>query len=126
MKLLSIVTPRRAYFGEKDWQQYQLIRDMADAFFLDTEIVLCPLIRDSDGLALSSRNALLSDHERTVAPRFHEILSSRATVEDKENLLEKSGFEVDYVEERDGRVLAAVRLGEVRLIDNVPVDWGKP
>ena len=122
MKLLTIVTPQRAYFGEKDWQQYQLIRDMADAFFLDTEIVPCPLIRDSDGLALSSRNSLLSDPERTIAPRFHEILASRASVEDKENLLKKAGFQVDYVEERDGRVLAAVWLGEVRLIDNVCID----
>ncbi len=123
MKLLSIVTPHRAYFGEKDWQQYQLIRDMADAFFLETEIMLCPLIRDSDGLALSSRNALLSDRERTIAPRFYEILSLQASVEQKKNLLNKSGFQVDYVEERDGRVLAAVWLGEVRLIDNVCIDW---
>ena len=56
MKLLNIVRPARAYFGEKDFQQYQLIKDMARTFFLDVEIVPCEIVRESDGLALSSRN----------------------------------------------------------------------
>ena len=125
MKLLLLTTPRRAYFGEKDWQQYRLIRDMVDAFFLDTEIVPCPIIRDSDGLALSSRNERLSSGERMEAPRFHEILTRAISVEEKKKLLVNSGFKIDYVEERDDRLVAAVRLGEVRLLDNVFVDRRK-
>ncbi|MBT3274509.1 MAG: pantoate--beta-alanine ligase, partial [Spirochaetales bacterium] len=122
MKLLIVVAPNRAYFGEKDWQQYLLVRDMAVAFLLSTEIVPCPLVRDSDGLALSSRNSLLSDDERTIAPQFHKILASESLLKDKWDTLTKSKFEVEYMEERDGRILAAVKLGNVRLIDNVKLD----
>ncbi|MBT3275496.1 MAG: pantoate--beta-alanine ligase [Spirochaetales bacterium] len=119
MKLLNIVAPNRAYFGEKDWQQYLLIREMATAFFLDMEIVSCRLVRDVDGLALSSRNALLSSSERAVAPRFFEILSDETPIKDKWESLGKAGFEVEYIEERDNRILAAVKLGGIRIIDNV-------
>jgi pantoate--beta-alanine ligase len=119
LKLLNIVHPHRAYFGEKDWQQLQLVRDMVDAFFADTRIVACPTVREADGLAMSSRNALLNESERRLAPRFHEVLDSRGTVEEMAGRLCEQGFEVDYVERRGGRVLGAVRLGKVRLIDNV-------
>jgi len=118
MKLLGIVGPDRAYFGEKDRQQYELIAGMAEAFFLDAEIVPCPLIRESDGLAMSSRNSLLTPGERTIAPRFHRVLSGGGDVISMKAALE-ADFNVDYVERRDGRVLGAVRLGKVRLIDNV-------
>lgn len=121
MKLLNIVSPNRAYFGEKDWQQYLLIHHMAKAFFMQTEIVPCPLVRDSDGLALSSRNALLSKHEREIAPLLHEALVADTCISDKRKTLTASGFDVEYVEERDGRILAAAKLGSVRLIDNVEV-----
>jgi pantoate--beta-alanine ligase len=109
----------RAYFGEKDWQQLQLVSDMADAFFLNTEIVACPTVREPDGLAMSSRNALLEIEDRRKAPRFHEVLSSGLPVERMTAELESAGFDVDYVERRRDRVLGAVRLGKVRLIDNV-------
>jgi pantoate--beta-alanine ligase len=121
LKLLNIVHPHRAYFGEKDWQQLQLVREMVDAFFVDTEIVACPTVREVDGLAMSSRNALLDAGQRRLAPRFKEVLDSGCQVEEMPGRLQKAGFEVEYVESRSGRVLGAVRLGEVRLIDNVEV-----
>ncbi len=119
MKLLSLIRPDRAYFGEKDWQQFLLIRDMAAAFFLETEIVPCSLVREPDGLAMSSRNAHLSVEERQRAAFFPKVLRSCDTTDKKRRVLEDAGFEVDYLEERDGRTLGAVVLGSVRLIDNV-------
>jgi len=125
MKLLNLVRPTRAYFGEKDYQQYLLIRDMAAAFFLDVDIVPCATVRAADGLALSSRNALLDDAGRRLAPLLNATL--RQPVDDKTVIarLTGAGFEVDYVESHDGRRFAAatVRCGdrEVRLIDNVPL-----
>jgi pantoate--beta-alanine ligase len=120
LKLFGIVRPDRAYFGEKDWQQLQLVRDMAAAFFLDVEVVPCPLVREPDGLAMSSRNARLSPAERGLAPEFHRLLSSGQDADEIRHGLEQTGFGVDYIERRDGRLLGAVRLGNVRLIDNVP------
>jgi pantoate--beta-alanine ligase len=126
MKLLNLVRPEKAYFGEKDFQQYQLIRDMAEAFFLDTEIVPCATVREPDGLALSSRNALLDAAGRRLAPRFHELLGCRLPDEEIARHLAAAGFEVDYVETHDGRRFGAVVVtGDertVRLIDNVPAD----
>ena len=121
LKLLAIVRPNRAYFGEKDWQQYVMVRDMAAAFFLDTEIVSCPVVREPDGLAMSSRNVLLSEDERRLAPEFHRLLSSGKALQATREALERAGFGVDYVERWEERVLGAVRLGKVRLIDNVRV-----
>ncbi len=121
LKLLNIVRPQRAYFGEKDWQQLVLVRDMVTAFFLDTEIVACPIVREPDGLAMSSRNVNLTPQERALAPELHRVLTSGATTDEMAAELGRVGFDVDYVELREDRVLAAVRLGKVRLIDNVVV-----
>lgn len=121
LKLLQIAAADRAYFGEKDWQQLTLVRGMAEAFFLPTAIVACPIVREADGLASSSRNRRLASADRQRAPRFHEVLSSAPTSEEARRELCAAGFRVDYVEDRDGRRLGAVRLGEVRLIDNVPL-----
>ena len=92
---------------------------MVDALFVDTEIVACPIVREADGLAMSSRNALLPEEHRRLAPRFHAILASGENAEKMATQLEAAGFAVDYVERRDNRVLGAVRIGKVRLIDNV-------
>lgn len=119
MKLLQIAEADRAYFGEKDFQQLQLIRGMVQAFFLRTEIVACPTIREPDGLAMSSRNARLSPLERALAPQFAAVLRSAPTDRDAREQLRAAGFVVDYVEDRDGRRFGAVRLGPTRLIDNV-------
>jgi len=120
LKLLQIAAAERAYFGEKDWQQLTLVRALAEAFFVPTTIVPCPTVRDADGLALSSRNARLSGPNRQKAAGFHRALSSLSTME-AERRLREEGFVVDYIEERDARRLGAVRLGGVRLIDNVPL-----
>lgn len=119
MKLLLVAQPDRAYFGEKDWQQLTLVRGMVDAFLFPTRIVGCPTIRESDGLALSSRNRHLPPDDRHRASRFYQVLSSAPTAADASRELSDSGFTVDYVEDREGRRLGAVRIGGVRLIDNV-------
>jgi pantoate--beta-alanine ligase len=119
LKLLHIASAERAYFGEKDWQQLALIEQMARAFFLPTAIVACPTVREPDGLACSSRNRRLSASDRPRAPLFHSALRSAPSALAAADSLRASGFVVDYVEDRDGRRLGAVRLGDVRLIDNV-------
>jgi pantoate--beta-alanine ligase len=121
LKLLQIADAEAAYFGEKDYQQLLLIRGMAEAFFLTTRIVGCPIIREPDGLAMSSRNTRLSPAERALAPRFHAALVAATTPAIARATLLRDGFGVDYVEDRDGRRFGAVRLGPVRLIDNVPL-----
>lgn len=119
LKLLNIVSADSAYFGEKDWQQFRLIKGMADAFFLKTKIVPCTLIREDDGLAYSSRNTLLKPEEREIAPNLYRIISSGNSLEDMEKELFDLGFKVDYLERYEDRILVAAFLGEVRLIDNV-------
>lgn len=122
LKLLQIARADRAYFGDKDWQQLVLVRGLAEAFFLPTEIMACPTVRDADGLALSSRNRRLSAADRAQASRFYRALVMSATPDAAASALRDAGFEVQYVEERDGRRLGAVRIGGVRLIDNVPLN----
>jgi pantoate--beta-alanine ligase len=119
LKLLQIAAADRAYFGEKDWQQLTLVQGMANAFFLPTAIIACPTVREESGLAMSSRNRRLSEEERRKAPDLHRVLLSASTADEAERDLVADGFSVDYVEDRETRRLAAVRLGGVRLIDNI-------
>ena len=119
LKLFNIVTPGKAFFGEKDYQQLQLIRELVRAMLLPIAIVAVPTVREADGLAMSSRNTRLSASARAKAPRLHELLASDHDCATVRRELEKVGFSVDYVEEHWGRRLAAVRLEGVRLIDNV-------
>jgi pantoate--beta-alanine ligase len=123
LKLLCLTRPERAYFGEKDYQQLQLVEGLVKAFFLETKIVPCPLVREPDGLAMSSRNRLLTAEERARAPRFHRVLErSLAAGEPSDaaaDALAREGFDVEYVADHEGRRLGAIRLGKVRLIDNV-------
>ncbi len=122
MKLLNIVSPDKAYFGEKDYQQYLLLKGMAETFFMDVEIVPCPIIREEDGLAKSSRNTLLSETERELAPSFYKYLSNKSLTEEEViSELTNAGFIVDYIEKIDNRRFGAVHLGNVRLIDNVKI-----
>lgn len=120
-KLLNIVNPNKAYFGEKDYQQYLLIDNMTKALFMKTEIVPCPIIREPNGLALSSRNLLLSQSDKLIAPNLHKIISSDSSISDMHTQLTGLGFKVDYIEEHWGRRFAAAFLGNVRLIDNVQI-----
>jgi pantoate--beta-alanine ligase len=121
LKLLQIASAERAYFGEKDWQQLSLIRGMATAFFLPTAIVGCPTVREADGLAFSSRNRRLLPSDRLNAAHFYRILSTAATPDAACRELREAGFAVEYVEDVESRRLGAVRLADVRLIDNVPL-----
>jgi pantoate--beta-alanine ligase len=122
MKLLQLASAERAYFGEKDWQQLALVRGMVRAFFVPTEIVACPTVRDASGLALSSRNARLQGGDVTKAAQFHAALAGAPTAPAAREQLRDAGFIVEYVEDVEGRRLGAVRLGDVRLIDNVALE----
>ena len=146
-KLFGQIRPDAAWFGEKDYQQLLVIRRMTADLNLDVRIEGVATVRESDGLAMSSRNAYLTAEERRIAPRLYAILTDAAEgiarggrAEDGCRAaivnLKKAGFpEIEYVEARDAdtldpisaaatgptRVLAAVRLGKARLIDNVPI-----
>ncbi|MBS2038242.1 pantoate--beta-alanine ligase [bacterium] len=119
MKLLNLAQAHQAYFGEKDFQQLQLVQGMVSEFFLNTKIVACPTVREADGLAMSSRNRRLTPEQRELAAEFPHILKSAPDLSQAQSQLEQQGFAVDYVQEWRGRRLGAVRLGQVRLIDNL-------
>jgi pantoate--beta-alanine ligase len=119
LKLLNLVQATRAYFGEKDYQQYLLIKKMADALFLNTSIIACPTVRAHDGLAMSSRNVRLNQGQRIKAALFPKILRAAVSAELAHQSLISAGFLVDYVADQWSRRLAAVWLDEIRLIDNI-------
>jgi pantoate--beta-alanine ligase len=121
LKLLNLVRADYAYFGEKDYQQLKIISEMTQEFFLPTQIIPCPTVREESGLAMSSRNALLSAEAHDKAAHLFRALTTAASWAEARAVLEAQGFRVEYVEERWGRRLAAVNLEGVRLIDNVPV-----
>jgi pantoate--beta-alanine ligase len=119
LKLLNLAQANRAYFGEKDFQQLKLVSGMVDAFFIDTQIIACPTVRESDGLAMSSRNTRLDPAARNLAAKFHQILRESVAPDDAKKDLADQGFDIDYIEDIDGRRFGAVKLEGVRLIDNV-------
>lgn len=121
LKLLMLVRPKIAFFGEKDFQQLKLIQGMAQSFFLDTEIRPQPTLREKDGLAMSSRNVRLSEQDRAKAPEFFKALTTASSAEQAIQQLAEQGFYVDYIVDIDKRRFGAVKLGEVRLIDNVEI-----
>jgi len=119
LKLFNLVQPRLAYFGQKDAQQVAVLRRMIRDLDLELSLRVVPTVRDADGLALSSRNALLSPAERERALALPRALATRDPDAARAAL---DGLDVDYVEvvELDPPVLAAaVRVGSTRLIDNV-------
>jgi pantoate--beta-alanine ligase len=123
LKLFTLVRPDRAYFGQKDAQQVAVVRRMVRDLEVPVEIRVVATVRDEDGLALSSRNLLLSPDERRRALALPKALATRDPARARDLL---DGLHVDYLEEADldgMRVLAgAVRVGSVRLIDNVPLE----
>ena len=122
MKLLHLAKPHRAYFGEKDFQQLQLIRGMVDSFFMDIIIKACPTIRENSGLAFSSRNNRLNEEQRQVADQFARIFHQSALTH-KQMIAELHDLDLDleYLEEQEGRRFIAVNIGGIRLIDNYRV-----
>jgi pantoate--beta-alanine ligase len=122
LKLFNAVRPQCAYFGQKDAQQVEVVRRMVRDLNLDLELRVLPTVRDADGLALSSRNALLSPEERRLALALPRALQTRDPLRARELL---DGVDVDYVEvaEFEPRVLAgAIRIGSTRLIDNIVLE----
>ncbi len=119
MKLFQLVRPHRCYLGEKDYQQYTLIRDMANSFFMDIDIIACPTIRESSGLPYSSRNSRMSAEGKSLANEFARVFHQRQlSCEAIMQQLMKLGIAVDYVEEHEQRRYTAVKIGGIRLIDN--------
>ncbi|HJC59116.1 MAG TPA: pantoate--beta-alanine ligase [Candidatus Dietzia intestinigallinarum] len=144
-KLLNIVAPHQAFFGEKDYQQLVLIRQMVADLNMDVRIVGVPTVREADGLAMSSRNRYLSSDERELATTINAALvagtfaakGGRQAVIDAASavLAERPQISIDYLElragdlgeppdEGPGRLLVAARIGTTRLIDNVGVAIG--
>ncbi len=121
MKLLNLVRPDKAYFGEKDYQQLTLIRQMVGAFFMPIEIIAGATIREVDGLAMSSRNLNLTAVQRKIAPLLYKTIISGLSLEQMKKQLIDYGFQLDYLECLDGHLLVAAYLGNVRLIDNVKI-----
>jgi pantoate--beta-alanine ligase len=121
-KLFNLVRPRRAYFGQKDAQQVAVVRRMVRDLHLGVELRVLPTVREADGLAASSRNALLSAADRERALALPRALATRDPSRARELL---DGVEIDYVEVADfePRILAgAIRVGSTRLIDNVVLE----
>ena len=144
-KLFMMVEPHRAYFGEKDFQQLAIIREMVRQLGLDLEIIGCPIVREADGLALSSRNALLTPEQRTTALAISKSLFASVdfakshSLEETKQMVESAvadteGLELEYYEIVNGTTLQTVHswdeadyivgcitvyCGEVRLIDNI-------
>ena len=123
-RLFKHVKPDVAVFGEKDYQQLLVVEEMVHDRHLPVRIIPAPTMRDEHGLALSSRNAYLSTDELKVARKLNKILfevvrGEISTDEAKQKILAAGFDEVQYVEKRWGRVLAAAKLGRTRLIDNV-------
>ncbi len=118
--------PQIAWFGRKDAQQVAVVKQLVRDLNLDVEIRVVDTVRDADGLALSSRNALLSASEREQALAIPRALATRDAARAR-SVLAAAGLEPDYVEvaDLDGPTLAiAARVGSVRLIDNVPLPKG--
>ena len=143
-KLFNIVRPTHAYFGQKDAQQFRILRRMVENLNMDVEMVEMPIVREPDGLAMSSRNVYLSDEERREAPRLYKsLLEAKRLIDGGERDVQKIKGEIqrvlnhpllkiDYVEivdektlipvdriEGDVIVAIAVFFGKARLIDNV-------
>ena len=145
-KLFNLFKPNRAYFGEKDYQQILIIKSLKIKSNLNVEIISCPIIRDNDGLALSSRNSLLTKKERKIAPIIHKsLLDVKNKIKSNqkiESIIFKiqnefksiSPLKLEYLEIREAlslkkvnkinsqkkyRAFIAARIGKIRLIDNI-------
>jgi pantoate--beta-alanine ligase len=145
LKLLQIVRPDRAFFGEKDYQQLVLVRQMVADLNVDVQIVGVPIVREADGLAMSSRNRYLTEVQREQAGALSAALlagmyaasggTAAALDAARAVLVEVPAIHVDYLQVRDpmlgpppaegmGRMLVAARLGKTRLLDNIAIDIG--
>ncbi len=121
MKLFQITQAEQSYFGEKDFQQLQLIKEMAKAFLLKTNVNGCPTLRETSGLAMSSRNIRLTETGKEKAPAIYRALTKAPTITEAVQYLTEAGIEIEYLEEHFNRRFVAAFIDGVRLIDNVPI-----
>lgn len=147
-KLFEIVEPHKAYFGEKDFQQLAIIKSLVEMERIPVEIIPCAIVRENDGLAMSSRNVRLSPEERAIAPRIFKVLkevAGRAGEMDPvllqqwgmKQLQAEEAFDVEYFQIAEDTTLqtivnwqigqgalafVALKLGQVRLIDNIRIN----
>ena len=145
-KLFNIVQPNFAFFGQKDYQQLAVIRQLVQDLNMPLEVIGVPIVRAEDGLALSSRNGYLSEQQRAIAHTIYQLLKQAEqqlheghalaqVLESISNQLTQAGFVVDYVEARQTNLqpiaqfdrnvvlFVAAKLGTTRLIDNLQVDF---
>jgi len=145
-KLFNIVQPDYAFFGEKDYQQLAVIRQLVQDLNIPLEVIGVPIVRAADGLALSSRNGYLSEEQRSIAPKIYQLLkqaevglgegqSLSQVLANISTELTQAGFVVDYVEarqpnlqpieefDRDLVLFIAAKLGSTRLIDNLHINF---
>ena len=136
-RLFYIVRPDRAYFGEKDWQQIAVIKRLVDFIGMKDSITIveCPIVREQDGLAMSSRNMLLTADERAIAPKIYEALrksvdysQSHSVAETQEKVVNEinavDGLEVEYFEIVDGNTLLKVNTWEDYVVGCITVYCG--
>lgn len=121
MKLLNLANATRAYFGEKDFEQLHYIKGMVNAFFMPTQIIPCETVRETTGLALSSRNNRLTEMGKQQAGQFAALFHRANSVAEAKALLHDANMTIDYVDEWAGRRFAAVFIEGVRLIDNYAI-----
>ena len=145
-KLFNIVQPDYAFFGQKDYQQLAVIRQLVQDLNIPLEVIGVPIVRAADGLALSSRNGYLSEEQRSIAPKIYQLLkqaevglgegqSLSQVLANISTELTQAGFVVDYVEarqpnlqpieefDRDLVLFIAAKLGSTRLIDNLQINF---
>jgi pantoate--beta-alanine ligase len=124
LKLFNLVRPTKAYFGQKDAQQVDVVRRLVRDLNVPVKIVVVPTVRDPDGVALSSRNRYLSPEERVVAVEFARLLQHaarrklRSEAWFREQIKKLPGAKLDYAERVGDRLVVAVKIGATRLLDN--------
>jgi pantoate--beta-alanine ligase len=122
-KLFDLIKPDYAIFGQKDYQQLLIIKDLVRTEQIMLEIIEAEIFREADGLAMSSRNVYLNKEERLLAPELNRALKSVAqskqSIDEAKLELISLGFELDYLETRWNRIFVAAKIGSTRLIDNL-------
>lgn len=145
-RLFAMVKPHRAFFGSKDYQQVMVVKQLVQHLQLNIDIVACPILREADGLAMSSRNMLLSDEERQAATLIHDVMQVSKGMKERNSsvlatrqavisiLSKKPIYKLDYFEICDAKTLKAIQsweeakhavglmacyVGKIRLIDNL-------
>lgn len=118
-RLFYVVRPGKAYFGEKDWQQIAVVKAMVRSLGLKVDIVECPIVRDEDGLAKSSRNSLLAAEERAIAPNIYKALHGSLAYAENHTVEETRQFVVDAINAVDGLDVEYFSIVDGNTLQNV-------